>query len=100
MTAPHRHTNSPCQTEPAAAAPFETEKCRTCRASIIWTTTVNGKDMPVDAEPTEGGNIRVYRDPAGVIRSDVVKPALAFGRKNLRLCHFVKCPQAPKWRKR
>lgn len=99
MTEPERATNSPCVVEPAQ--PFETEKCRTCKASIIWTTTVNGKDMPVDADPVEGGNLRVYRDPIdGDARSDVVKAHLSFGRKDLRLSHFVKCPQAPKWRRR
>lgn len=101
MTAPEHHTNSPCEVDPAPAPEFPSDECGTCRADIIWTTTVNNKDMPVDAEPAAGGNIRVYRDGAtGIVRSDVVKPALAFGRSNLRLSHFVKCPDAPKWRRR
>lgn len=82
-----------------APAAWPTEQCRTCRAPIIWTTTDRGKDMPVDAEPTASANLLVYREGNGPVRSRVVAAHLAFGRTDLRLSHFVKCPQADRWRR-
>ena len=78
---------------------FPTEKCRTCQALIVWAVTDRGKDMPVDAHTDPKGNIALT--PEGKVLSARVVPAhLAFGRKDLRLSHFVKCPDAPKWRQR
>ncbi|MEU4590023.1 hypothetical protein [Micromonospora aurantiaca (nom. illeg.)] len=79
---------------------YPTEPCRTCRAAIIWTSTVNGKDMPVDEEPAAGGNLALSTDDKGRLVSRVVPAHLAFGRTDLRLSHFVRCPQADKWRRR
>lgn len=82
-----------------AEQPYETEQCRSCSDRIIWTTTDRSKPMPVDAEPAPGGNLTLWRDDKGEIRSRVVKPHLAFGRTDLRLSHFVRCPQADRWRR-
>ncbi len=30
-------------------------KCRTCEAPILWASTVNGKQMPLDEEPSPSG---------------------------------------------
>lgn len=79
---------------------YPTEQCRTCHAQIIWTSTVNGKDMPVDAVPAVGGNLALSIDDKGRVVSRVVPAHLAFGRTGLRLSHFVRCPQADKWRRR
>lgn len=79
---------------------YETEQCRTCHAHIIWTSTTNGKDMPVDAEPAAGGNLALSTNDKGRVASRVIPAHLAFGRSDLRLSHFVKCPQAAKWRRR
>ena len=93
---------------PAAAR----DKCRTCRAEVIWTWTEAGKDMPVDLAP--GGYVTVDNDgnprtvppnlslnatPGGVVKSRVVKPHLAFGNPHLHLSHFVRCPQSKSWRR-
>jgi hypothetical protein len=81
---------------------YPTEDCRSCNAPIIWTVTERGKAMPVDAEPAEGGNLAIDWDIPGQlrVRSRVVKPHLAFGRKDLHRSHFVLCPDAAKWRQR
>ena len=79
---------------------YDTEQCRTCQSPIIWTTTTNGRDMPVDAEPAPGGNIALTFDEVRQPQARIVAAHLAFGRTDLRLSHFVKCPQAPKWRQR
>jgi hypothetical protein len=79
---------------------YETEQCRSCPDLIIWTVTAAGKPMPVDAEPAAGGNLALTVDDKGVVRSRVVARHLTFGRRDLRLSHFVKCKDAAKWRRR
>jgi hypothetical protein len=79
---------------------YPTETCRSCPDLIIWTVTAAGNPMPVDAEPSTGGNLALTVDDKGVVRSRVVAQHLAFGRRDLRLSHFVACPQADKWRRR
>jgi hypothetical protein len=79
---------------------YPTEPCRSCAAPIIWTVTAAGKPMPVDAEPAAGGNLALEVDDKGTVRSRVVAPHLTFGRKDLRLSHFARCPDAAKWRRR
>lgn len=81
-------------------ADYPTEECRTCDAAIIWTLTAASKDMPVDAEPAEKGNLALAVDDKGNVRSRVVPAHLAFGRRDLRLSHFVNCPHAERWRRR
>ncbi len=34
-------------------------RCRSCNAELIWATTEKGKQIPLDAEPVENGNIRL-----------------------------------------
>lgn len=73
--------------------------CKSCGASIHWAYTESGKRMPVDAEPTAAGNIRLVRrknqnggrDPFAI----VVKPDI---EPNLRTSHFVTCPNAKQHR--
>lgn len=77
---------------------FPTEPCRSCSAQVIWTETERGKAMPVDAEPAPGGNLALWLDGKGDVRSRVVGPKHAFGRTDLRLSHFIRCPQAKQWR--
>lgn len=79
---------------------YHAEPCRSCTAPIIWTTTERGKDMPVDALPAAGGTVRLWRDPVGKVRSAVVAAHLAYGRRDLRVSHFARCPEAGKWRRR
>ncbi|MEU5939392.1 hypothetical protein ABZ807_09395 [Micromonospora sp. NPDC047548] len=79
---------------------YPTEQCRTCQAPIIWAVTDRDKDMPVDAQPSDKGNVALSVDDKGRVRARVVPAHLAFGRKDLRLSHFVGCPDAPKWRRR
>lgn len=88
---------------------WPTEQCRTCHAPIIWTTTDRGRPMPVDAQPARGGNVALRwaadappdarPDAPPAVLSSVVKPALAYGRTDLHLSHFVKCPHADRWRR-
>lgn len=33
--------------------------CRSCEAPVTWAITKNGKSMPLDRDPVEGGNVRL-----------------------------------------
>ena len=102
---------------------FVIERCKTeeCHASIVWARTNTGKLMPVDAEPVEGGNVRLYARQ-GIVRAEVVPPRAApadlvaetgggYGpismpdestptpSEPLRTSHFVTCSRAADWRK-
>jgi hypothetical protein len=84
------------------------QACKSCGAEIIWVKTEAGKAIPLDAEPTEGGNIIVQvlgpdREIAHVEtavekveRHNCPIPA---GRVAF-VSHFATCPQANAWRKR
>jgi len=53
--------------------------CRSCGAQIIWFKTDAGKNMPVDAETVEVGDLEL----------DLTR----------HVSHFSSCPEAAKWRK-
>ena len=78
---------------------YTRDECESCSAGIIWTVTTNAAAMPVDFEPADGGNLSLQWR-AGKVLSSVVKPALAFGRTDLRKSHFATCPNAAQHRKR
>jgi hypothetical protein len=44
--------------------------CNSCGAAIKWAITTNDKFMPVDAEPSEGGNVELIEE--GRIRRAIV----------------------------
>lgn len=75
-------------------------RCRSCDAPIIWARTINGKTMPVDAEPTEGGNV-LLEIRQGLMRATVYPPDATLIDPDLtfRLSHFTTCPDAQGWRK-
>lgn len=77
--------------------------CRSCQAAVLWAVTHNGKRMPVDAEPVEGGNIKLRREGDKVIAEFPGKehPALFEDNNRARyVSHFSTCPESTEWRKR
>lgn len=81
-------------------AEFVRDECGSCKAPIVWAATSRGKDMPVNADPSPGGNIALDARPGLKPLARVLTVTQQFGRTNLRLSHFAVCPQAPRWRKR
>lgn len=83
--------------ESSNAPAYTVDKCSSCQAPIIWSTTRNGKRMPVDAEPVPleggGGNITLgdLRDgsPLATVHGN---PASLFGATRVYRSHFVTCP--------
>lgn len=43
--------------------------CPSCSGRIRWTTTATGRRQAVNAEPNPAGNLAVYRDGVGTLRS-------------------------------
>lgn len=70
-----------------------TVPCRSCGAPTIRAKTVNGKTMPVDAEPVDGGNLHLNAGPAVVVVKGCDCPREHY------VSHFVTCPDAGKWRR-
>jgi hypothetical protein len=77
------------------------ETCDSCKAPVIWAYhEMSGKPAPIDAEPSEGGNIVMLpADIFGAPRYRVLGPA-AIGMQPgpLHKSHFMTCPHAKQWR--
>ena len=74
--------------------------CRSCNARIIWTKGSTGRANPVDAEPSEKGNIQILAEGTAVyLKADEAEAARQRGEK-LHLSHFATCPNAAKHRKK
>ncbi len=73
---------------------MNTQKCRSCGAAILWCKTEKGKAMPVDAEPSENGNVMLVGDVAKYVKPGETLPGIA-----LHLSHFATCPNAAHHRK-
>lgn len=80
---------------------FEVKECRSCSARIIWTVTHRGRKMPVDAEPVEGGNIRLRLEANRVIAEYPGRehPSLLEDDRKRYVSHFATCEQSDEWRK-
>ena len=76
--------------------------CRSCGAEILWTVTHKGRPMPVDAEPVEGGNIRLRHDDDGIVAEYPGKehPSLFEAPRPRYVSHFATCPERDEWRKK
>ncbi len=79
---------------------FETARCDSCNAPIIWAVTKNAKSMPVDVEPVKGGNVQLDARGGATPLASVLSIAQQFGKANLRRSHFVTCPNAAQHRRR
>lgn len=71
-----------------------TATCSSCGAPIVWATTVNGKAIPLDPEPTTFGNLVVVDGIARPPRIGDDVPFLQY------VSHFATCPNAAVHRKR
>lgn len=75
--------------------------CRVCPAAIIWAVTANGKAMPVDAEPADGGNVKLTpTSPGQAPRADVLGPMEVALEPDgsLHWPHHATCPNWSKGR--
>jgi hypothetical protein len=78
--------------------------CRNCRRRIMWAWTGADERMPVDAQPTEHGDVLLRRDPA---RPRRLLAAVEGSRRRLDAMraagwptyqhHRLSCPRAEEW---
>ena len=68
-----------------------TERCRSCRAPIVWARTTAGRLMPLDPTPTDAGNVEIINGHA------VVHGQAPLAHRNLYMPHFATCPQGQQW---
>jgi hypothetical protein len=79
-------------------------KCSACHQWIMWAWTITGDRMPIDAQPSEHGNVIAYRDTRNRRRLLV---SVEGSRRKLTAMrragwptythHRVNCPQAEEW---
>lgn len=72
-------------------------KCRSCDAELVWAVTVNGKRIPLDAEPAERpqGLFRLEAPP----RVGEAPLAVSVAGEYVYISHFATCPNADEHRK-
>jgi hypothetical protein len=82
--------------------------CEACGQEIVWAQTVNGKLMPVDAEPTRAGNVLLGDD--GPTAQPRLREATVLGARKaleardegrtLYKSHFASCKEADRFRRK
>jgi hypothetical protein len=70
--------------------------CKACGAEITWAKWPSGKSMPVDAQPTEDGDLVIW--VAVTVRKWNEKDA-EYDRPRYK-SHFSTCPNAEQLRRR
>lgn len=75
-------------------------QCKSCDAEIIWVTTENGKDMPIDAQPSPDGRFRKERVEGNKKIVHYVRDnELEENTARLYTTHFETCPNASEHRR-
>lgn len=75
-----------------------TSFCRSCGAEILWCVTTGGKEMPIDAQQTEDGNLRLEKGEKGEVLVHYSQVNLFGEETGGWISHFATCKQASKWR--
>ncbi len=76
-----------------------TQRCGSCRAAIRWVTTTNGRSMPIDPDPVDGGNLVLTYPSPGSALAIVVDPEQTMLDDPPRyVSHFATCPNADQHR--
>jgi hypothetical protein len=82
---------------------YRIETCSTCHAPIIWALTSKTlRRIPIDPDPVPNGNILLgtNEDPERPPLAVTLSVPQRFGKAELRVSHFVTCPQAAAHRRR
>ena len=75
-------------------------KCKACGAPLVFIKTINGKNMPCDAEPVRF-NYKLKEDTRVVTKNGEILPAAITpdGKEEGYIPHWATCPEADKFRK-
>lgn len=75
-------------------------ECRSCGAKVLWVTMAGtGKANPLDAEPSDKGNVEVTYDTGQPVGTVVTNEDRLFPVP-LYLSHFATCPDAESHRRK
>lgn len=69
-------------------------QCKSCRKSIFFAESANGKQIPLVEQPAHNGNIMI-RNGKAVYKSKANQPEVG---EPVYLSHFVDCPNAQQYR--
>lgn len=70
-------------------------QCRKCSQPVVWAVNHNEKNVLLDAEPVENGDIVMsHLDPGGEMRVRNVRRDEDVTGVPRYTCHFVTCPKA------
>lgn len=84
--------------------PGTVKECRSCKASIVWAFTMNGKQNPLDAKPTTTGTLFAWKSGGRLecesVNAKTDRAALARENgQNRYTSHFATCVNAKQHRK-
>jgi hypothetical protein len=68
--------------------------CASCKAPILWVLTVNGRKMPLDAEPSERGNVHLLSDGRAEVLTKEHLETAKMHKQTLYTSHFATCVNA------
>lgn len=71
--------------------------CAACRANIVWVESTRGRAMPINAHPTDDGNLILSRTGEGKVVAVVAKAGDALCEPRY-VSHFSTCPD-PRFRR-
>lgn len=78
---------------------YRVHTCRICAAPIVWAVNERTRRaMPVDADPSPRGTVRLIDRGPGLKPAFQVVPYEERGHDDLHTSHFATCPQAGQWR--
>jgi hypothetical protein len=77
--------------------------CRSCQARVRWAEhETTGKAAPIDADPSDGGNVQLIeggdRLRYSIVASGAARDAARVAGTPLHTNHFQTCPHAGDWR--
>ena len=75
-----------------------TAQCRSCGAEIVWAVTASGRNMPVDAAPSDDGTITLTQTGTKN-HAEVSGPPNLLDDRPRHTSHFASCPNANSHRK-
>lgn len=71
--------------------------CKSCGASIFWALTPEGRSIPIDQKPVDGGNIVLDENHVATVISTTDREATR--SRATYQSHFVSCPNADQHRR-
>lgn len=75
--------------------------CRSCGAELLWAFTATGSRMPLNAEPSDAGNVVLSVGPTGQREATVIVEGDPRGDSQaLYIPHHAVCPDGKKWRRK